>query len=210
MDDHDYGLNNAGVDNPVKDFNKRLFLEAMEEPADSVRWQEGRGLFEDYVITHKEKKIHIVLLDGRYYMEPDRKKNAAFLGEEQWRWLEGIFATTQSDLYLIGSGVQFLQNYRWETEGWHRHEKKRFLDLVQKYRKNNLIFLSGDIHFLQFYRSICPLGGSAGYYLYEATSSGLSHVATDYIPFADHFTTFKSSRSYPISKLESLLNFGTI
>ena len=29
MDDHDYGLNNAGASNPVKEENKRLFLEAL-------------------------------------------------------------------------------------------------------------------------------------------------------------------------------------
>ncbi len=45
MDDHDYGLNNAGHDNPVKEFNKQLFLEALNEPEDSPRWERGRGLY---------------------------------------------------------------------------------------------------------------------------------------------------------------------
>ena len=36
-DDHDYGLNNAGIENPIKENNKQVFLDYLDEPMDSKR-----------------------------------------------------------------------------------------------------------------------------------------------------------------------------
>ena len=135
-------------------------------------------------------------------METKDVPGSDFLGEEQWKWLEQVLSDSKADMIVLGSGVQFLQNYRVIfTEGWHRHEKARFLDLIEKLRLNRVFIVSGDIHFYQHYQSACPIGGPAGYYLYESTSSGLSHVATTYIPLADHFAQVLSPRTYPISNL---------
>lgn len=64
-DDHDYGLDNAGKDNPAKDLMRELFLDFLEEPRDSVRRTRKGGIYESYYLD-PQKKIKLILLDNRY------------------------------------------------------------------------------------------------------------------------------------------------
>lgn len=39
-DDHDYGLNDGDITFPLKDQMQKIFLEMIEEPKDSLRWNQ--------------------------------------------------------------------------------------------------------------------------------------------------------------------------
>jgi alkaline phosphatase D len=53
-DDHDYGVGNGDRDFAGKEVFKKLYLNFIDEPAESERRQEGRGLYQDYIITTPE------------------------------------------------------------------------------------------------------------------------------------------------------------
>ena len=71
-DDHDYGLNNAGIDFEYKDRNREFYLDFLGEAVDSERrTQTGTPLHIDYLITLSDSTgasvlIHFILLDNRY------------------------------------------------------------------------------------------------------------------------------------------------
>ena len=53
------------------------------------------------------------------------------------------------------------------------NNKEKLFALINKYEKNGVIFLSGDVHFAQIYHSNCY--SLTGYDIYEYTSSGMTH-----------------------------------
>lgn len=72
------------------------------------------------------------------------------------------------------------------------------------------MLLSGDIHFYQYYKTPCPIAKNA-FYLYEVTSSGLSHVGTTKFPHSNKFIESFSPKTYMLHPgLGSKLNFGVI
>ena len=71
-DDHDYGLDNAGKDNPRKDLMRKLFLDFLDEPADSIRRSRKDGIYQSYFLD-REKKIKLILLDNRYSKDEEKE-----------------------------------------------------------------------------------------------------------------------------------------
>lgn len=197
-DDHDFGRNDAGRHYPFKKESKEIFLDFFNEPADSPRRQR-EGIYTAYMHEINGKKVQIILLDNRtfrddipafkkgviedkrYFYEldylPHNTKDATFLGEAQWNWLEKELAKP-ADIRLIGSGSQFSIEFN-GYEAWANfpHEQQRFLDLIKKTKANGILFLSGDVH----YAEISKLQSEGLYPIYDVTSSGLSskwHFAT--------------------------------
>ena len=69
-DDHDFGINDGGKDFEFKDQNRELFLDFVDEPADSERRsQKGTPIHQDYFVTKNDKTVHVILLDGRYELD---------------------------------------------------------------------------------------------------------------------------------------------
>ena len=102
------------------------------------------------------------------------EKSYDMLGEDQWRWLENIFKKTKETYTFICMSNQILPYDRFITENWYSESRKRLFDLIGKYQRNGVIFLSGGIGFAQILKTFCPLP-KVGYNLYEFTSSGLSY-----------------------------------
>jgi len=71
-DDHDYGLDNAGKDNPRKDLMRKLFLDFLDEPANSIRRTRKDGIYQSYFLD-REKKIKLILLDNRYSKDEEKE-----------------------------------------------------------------------------------------------------------------------------------------
>jgi hypothetical protein len=57
---------------------------------------------------------------------------------------------------------------------WYADSRKRIFDLIGKYHKSGVIFLTGGLGFSQILKTFCPLA-DIGYNLYEFTSSGLGY-----------------------------------
>jgi alkaline phosphatase D len=187
-DDHDYGLNDGGVEFVHKQSSKEAFLAFWGLPPDDPR-RTREGLYHAVRLGPPGRQVQIILLDCRWFRSPLRRTDRpmapgaerylpdpdpakTMLGETQWRWLEQQLRQS-ADLRLVVSGVQVLaEGHGWECWGNLPHEKARLLDLVHQTRAGAVVFLSGDRHIGAFYRH----QGAGRYSLHEMTSSGMTHA----------------------------------
>eukprot|EP00347_Sterkiella_histriomuscorum_P017539 403348950 len=179
-DDHDLGLDNSGKEYKNKYVQKQMYLDFIQEPQNSSRRIDNKlyeGVYQDYQVINKEQnlKVHVILLDVRFNMEPD----IDVLGVSQWSWLSQKLEESyknESDVILIGSGIQFL-NYDnfFLSEAWDQHSRLKLLQLLIS---NNLahktIFMSGDVHYSQFLRTPCK-SAFLNQHFHEFSSSGMTH-----------------------------------
>jgi len=188
-DDHDFGWNDSGANYAMKIESQRLFLEFMDEPADSER-RRREGVYDSYVFGPPGQRVQIILLDTRYFRSvlstgihnavpsggryvPSTDTNKTMLGETQWLWLEKQFQVP-ADLRLIASSIQFISEFS-GAEAWANmpNEKKRMLDLVartERTGRGRVLFISGDRHWAELSRLDRP--GLPP--LYDLTSSALT------------------------------------
>ena len=191
-DDHDYGLNNGDSRNVYKKEAQQLYLDFLDEPANSPR-RKQEGLQTSYVIGPKGKQVKVILLDVRYFRDPWSYEGDT-LGEPQWKWLEKELSTP-GDLTFVVSGMQVLTQDRFGvTERFHPKSADRLVRLVAQ--TPNVVILSGDVHISEAMKTSCydrPV--------HEITSSGLTHTAyTQYGAFGVFYnyvvqpSTFNSGR----------------
>ncbi|KAL1225082.1 hypothetical protein V5N11_019214 [Cardamine amara subsp. amara] len=183
-DDHDYGLNDAGKEFDRKVINQRLMLDFLDEPLDSPRRKQA-GVYASYTYGPPNRKVKVIVLDTRYHRDPLRS-DGSILGDAQWGWLEKELRASRSEITIIGSSVQVISNLSATTgplfymESWGRFpkERKRLFKLIADTKRDGVIFISGDVHFGEITRYDC----SAGYPLYDVTSSGLVQSVEKVVP----------------------------
>jgi len=169
------GVSDGGSKNPNKVQCQKLLLDFLDEPADSRRRQQ-HGVFASYTFGPPGKRLKIILLDGRYYRESPGA-TADILGFEQWQWLERQLSESDADVHLIGSGIQVIaEEHPYEKWADFPRARQRLFDLIAKTRARNVIFLSGDRHLGEISRFD---GSGASQPIYDITSSGLTHHATN-------------------------------
>jgi alkaline phosphatase D len=201
-DDHDYGANNQNRHFSQKKLSKKLFLEFLDEPKDSPRYQR-EGLYESYDFFEGKLKIRVILLDDRTFLDPF-VEDGDTLGDVQWMWLEEQLGNG-ADLFLIMNGLQiFVEDRITVTEKWHEKSRVRLIQLLKKYP--NTILVTGDVHHTEILEVTC-----GGFSLIEFTSSGLTHaVKTQYGPFAGAVVDFWYPFTFNLSPRFYSLNFGSI
>lgn len=185
-DDHDYGLNDGGVEFVAKKQSQQKFLDFMDVPDDDPRrTQEGVYAKHDYQLN--EGKLSVFVLDTRYFrtaLTPDTdtekriKPNAygtgTVLGEQQWQWLKNGLSTSNADFNIVISSIQFLSNeHGFECWGNFPHEVDRLKKVIASSRAKGVMILSGDRHISEISR--IAFEGS-NYPLVDFTSSGLTHA----------------------------------
>ncbi|PJJ48115.1 alkaline phosphatase D family protein [Hymenobacter chitinivorans] len=183
-DDHDYGRNDAGREYPFKTESQQLALDFLQEPAGSARRRQP-GLYAAYTYRVGSKKVKVILLDNRYFLDPlernfDRtyqpNTTGDILGAAQWRWLEQQLRGSDADVHIIGGGIQFLpQQHPYEKWANFPAARQRLLSLLVTSRAKGVVLLSGDRHIGEV--SKITLAGRAQP-IYEVTASGLTHSAT--------------------------------
>lgn len=165
-DDHDYGWNDSGSEYPKKHESKEVFLEFFEEPLNSPR-RSRDGVYQSYIYGKGDQSLQIILLDLRWF-----KDETTMLGDEQWQWLEEELQKP-ARVRLLMSSIQFISDeHDWEKWANLPHERRRFLELIDKLQIENLLILSGDMHFGEISRMKTP----AGREIYDFTASGLNYV----------------------------------
>eukprot|EP00347_Sterkiella_histriomuscorum_P005565 403356122 len=199
-DDHDYGKNDGDATNPIKLNNKQVYLDFLDEPQDSPRRHRGdnTGIYEDYQIKlRKDFSVRIILLDVRF-----SKTKETLLGDDQWKWFENVLKNSNDQVYLLGSGVQFMMRDRLiGAERWPDKEYQRLLDLIKQYKKSGVFLLSGDVHHSQLLSPKCKLNG-LGYELTEITSSGLTHTCDRNLAgLCSYALKGNTPGTYPISQV---------
>ncbi len=211
-DDHDYGLNDGGVEFAHKAVAKDLFLDFWNAPASDIRRTRG-GIYDSRIIGPAGKRVQVILLDVRWFRSPLRitdKRGApgrerylpdpdpakTMLGPEQWAWLAAELRKP-AELRLIVSSTQVLaEGHGWERWGNMPLEKQKLVDTIRESGAKGVVFLSGDRHIGALYRE-SPEGL---YPLYEATSSGLNMV----------YWAAKEPGPNRIGPLFAAANFGVI
>ncbi|GAB5472992.1 MAG: hypothetical protein Mars2KO_10910 [Maribacter sp.] len=185
-DDHDYGVNDGGVEFEAKKGSQAEFLDFMEVPQDSPRrLQEGVYTSHDYYLPFGS--IKVIVLDTRYFrtaLTPDTETDkrvkpnvygqGSVLGEAQWNWLETTLKDSKANFNVIVSSIQFLSNeHGFECWGNFPHEVDRLKNLITDSKARGVLFLSGDRHISEFSKTTVD---ELEYPIIDFTSSGLTHA----------------------------------
>ena len=203
-DDHDYGVNDGGVEFPQKEASQQLMFDFLQYPKNTPLRQQ-KGAYHSQTFTQGGKTIKIILLDARYFRDPIKRvkgvylpnKKGTILGKAQWKWLKKELTNSTADVHIIGSGIQFLpKEHRFEKWANFPKERKRLLKLIAKSKAKNVLLISGDRHISEISKyEDSPLD----YPLYEVTSSGLTHTWS---------SKQKEANQYRVGELIIALNFG--
>lgn len=187
-DDHDYGLNDGGVEFAYKARSKELFLDFWNVPATDIRRQRD-GIYDARVIGPPGMRVQVILLDVRWFRSalkvtdqrgapgkerylPDPDPAKTMLGAEQWAWLADELRKP-AEVRLIVSSTQILaEGHGWERWGNLPLEKQKLIDTIRSSGAKGVVLLSGDRHIGALYGET----PADLYPLYEATSSGLNMV----------------------------------
>ncbi len=170
-DDHDYGINNGGKDNPVKATAQQIFLDFMGEPENSKR-RTQKGVYTSYSYGSEGRTVKLFLLDTRYHRDRTGTGRADMLGEQQWQWLEKEIRDSDAAVNLFVSSVSVMSPQFPFAEEWNdfKWSRKKLFKLISKYDLPGVLFLTGDRHFSSHLK-----GDVKGKTFHEFMSSGLTH-----------------------------------
>lgn len=180
-DDHDYGWNDSGLEYPLKEASKDIFLEFWGEPDTSSRWNHP-GIYHAVYIGDSARRVQILLLDCRTFRTSQTEINgnyvanpspsASILGSEQWAWLEQELLKPAA-IRIVCSSTQFGAELNgWETWDNYPLEVQCMANLIQQTQAEHLMFISGDVH----YAELSKRTWNGLYPIYDFTSSGLTNI----------------------------------
>ena len=210
-DDHDYGVNDGGVEHPDKKEAQQLFLDFFDVPKDDPRRKKEGTYFSETFKAEEGKSIKVILLDTRYFRtsltedkktkkryKPNEYGEGTMLGETQWNWLNKELKDSKADFNIIVSSIQFLA-YEHGFETWANmpHESDKLKNMIRESGAKGTIILSGDRHISEI--SKVDVKGLA-YPLYDFTSSGLTHS----------YEKSKETNPLRVSKLITVVSFGLL
>lgn len=181
-DDHDYGVNDGGVEFKHKAVAGGLFHQFWgTTPERSLE----DGIYYSRIYGTAGQRVQIIMLDTRSFrsplrlkapdsqlfgkFDPDPDPAKTVLGERQWAWLAAELQKP-AEVRLIASSIQALaEGHGWERWGNLPRERQRFIDLLAKTSTGALIVLSGDRHSGAFYATT-----AAGREIVELTASSFN------------------------------------
>ena len=143
-------MNDGGREFKLRDQNRELWLDFIDEPVDSERrLQRGTPIHQDYFITKNGKTVHVILLDVRY--EYESKSLGDRLGEDQWQWLDLALKRGKErklDLTMIGGGVQIIPERGMPAmlEDFKSVNRLRLFKILKENKMESVVFISGDVH----------------------------------------------------------------
>ncbi|TAJ89558.1 alkaline phosphatase D family protein [Reyranella sp.] len=211
-DDHDYGLNDGGVEFAHKAVSKELFLDFWNAPATDVR-RKRDGIYDSRIIGPPGMRVQVILLDVRWFRSPlkvtdqrgapgkerylpDPDPAKTMLGPVQWAWLAEELRKP-AELRLIVSSTQILaEGHGWERWGNMPLEKQKLIDTIRASGAKGVVLVSGDRHIGALYRET----PADLYPLYEVTSSGLNMV----------YWAAKEAGPNRLGALYAAANFGVV
>ncbi len=212
-DDHDYGLNDAGGELPIKEESKQIFLDFWKVPGDAPR--RGRdGVYHSEVFGPPGRRVQFILLDTRYNRSPlvfkenkadlidggryqrNTDPSATILGARQWAWFEEQLRVP-AQIRVIASSIQVVdEDYGGETWANFPLERKKLFGLL--WRSTGSLFISGDRHFAE----LSMMDGDAGYPIYDLTASSLN--------WSEHMFRMIERNRHRIGVVNRGDNFGVI
>ena len=192
-DDHDYGHNDAGEEWVHKVDAQKQFLDFFGVAADSPR-RTRKGVYNAETYGEAGQRVQVILLDTRYHRTALKRSDkiipgttirpylvnteadASFLGAEQWTWLEEQLKQP-ADVRIIASGIQVVSDdHPFEKWATMPNERAKLYKLIKDTNANGVVLLSGDRHLGEISVDL----KSAGYPLYDITSSGMNQGSANY------------------------------
>ena len=185
-DDHDYGLNDAGIEYPFKQKSKELFLDFWNVPSDDVR-RSREGLYFDLIYEINNKTLQILFLDTRTFRDnlkpsnnigekgkeryiPNTDSSLTILGINQWSWIKKKL-DHKVDFRVIVSSIQFLPvGHGWESWNNFPYEREKLIEMIDETNLNQTLVISGDRHRAGIYK----IKTKSGKKILEVTSSSLN------------------------------------
>ena len=210
-DDHDYGVNDGGLEYPKKKAAQQLFLDFLDVPKTDIR-REREGVYHSQTFEVGQSKIKIIILDTRYFRsaltedketrkryKPNSDSQGTILGKAQWLWLNEQLSNSDANYHIIMSSVQFLSDqHGFETWGNMPNEVAKMEKLIVDSKAKGVIILSGDRHISEISQKEI---GSENQTLIDFTSSGMTHA----------YTNFKSEPNpYRVSKVIYQNSYATL
>ncbi len=186
-DDHDFGQNDVGEQNPIKNESEKIFLDFFNVADDSPARQRS-GIYDSHIFGSGNNSVQLILLDTRFFRGPTvegklneqcPRKNylqqldpkVTILGDEQWRWLEKQLQIP-AQVRIIVSSIQVIPDQHcWEKWSNFPLEREKLFNLIASTNANGVVFISGDRHFADVSSINIE---QIGYPLYEITSSGMN------------------------------------
>ena len=146
LDDHDFGPN----DSDRSFWNKNQSLEAFKYFW--VNPSYGVGNIEGAITSFQYGDAEFFLLDNRTHRTPNWRetKEKTQLGDDQLQWLFDNLSSSYARFKFVVIGGQVLStsehyesysNYGFDTE------RQQIIDFIHKENIQNVVFLTGDIHF---------------------------------------------------------------
>lgn len=163
-DDHDYGLNDAGGDFPLKRQAEALFEDVWALDADDSR--RGReGVYHAQTFGPEGQRVQVILLDTRFHrsaLTPTDERGAVgreryvpsadpaqtMLGAEQLAWLEDTLAEP-ADLRVLVTSVQLIADgHGWEAWATMPLARERLYGMLAEAQADGppILVVSGDRH----------------------------------------------------------------
>jgi alkaline phosphatase D len=215
-DDHDYGLNDAGGNFPMRRWGEELF-ETFWNSSDEVRSRPG--VYDSSITGPEGQRVQVILLDTRFFrsdlkrMEwskdrpplggylPDDNPAKTVLGAEQWAWLKAELAKPADVRILVSSTQVITQAHQYE--GWTNFpaERAKLLDLLAEREDSGLVVLSGDRHAAGVYKV-----DHKGETMWELTSSSLNLAFGN----DNDRSTAREPDASRVSKFFSVENYGLV
>ncbi len=186
-DDHDYGLNDGGLEFHKKKEAQQLFLDFLNVPKDSPR-RTQEGVYTSKTFSTKKGSIKVIVLDTRYFRSSlqkstkkgrryEPKEEGTMLGDQQWSWLESELKNSKADFTILVSSIQFLSSEH-GFERWFTFPKEvEKLKSLIKESPSNVFLLSGDRHISEFSEEKIE---GLDYPFIDFTSSGLTHSYSNF------------------------------
>ncbi len=183
-DDHDYGMNDAGGDYPLKEQAEKLFDYVWDVKDERAA---RPGVYGAWVLGEAGRRVQIIMLDTRFFRSPLKPTDEAgargkerwlpdadpmktMLGDAQWAWLEAELKKP-ADLRLLVSSIQVMsEGHGWEAWREFPLEREKLYDTIKRSGAENLMILSGDRHSGALYER----RDAVGYPLFEATASSIN------------------------------------
>jgi len=189
-DDHDYGLNDGGVEFYKKKESQQEFLDFLKVPKEDAR-RKQEGVYHTKTYRTQQGSIKVIVLDTRYFRsgltisedkskryQPNKYGEGTMLGEQQWQWFQKELSNSKADFNVVVSSVQLLSyKHGFESWGTFPHEVDKMKNIIKSSNAKGVVIISGDRHISEF--SATKIEGLK-YPLVDFTSSGLTHSYTGF------------------------------
>ncbi|MDG1527928.1 MAG: alkaline phosphatase D family protein [Polaribacter sp.] len=210
-DDHDYGLNDGGVEFYKKKESQQEFLDFLKVPKDDIR-RNQEGVYHSKTYKTNQGSIKVIVLDTRYFRtgltvsadknkryQPNKYGEGTVLGPQQWKWFQNELSNSNADFNIIVSSIQLLSyKHGYESWGTFPHEVDKMKNVIKTSKAKGVLVLSGDRHISEF--SGTQIEGLS-FPLIDFTSSGLTHS----------YSSFKGEENPDrIGEVVSEISFGIL